>query len=66
MEKEELLEMVESFRKSLIERVKVENELANIIAGKYPMPDKEKLKEWAIRLGVPEDARTMYLNNDDR
>lgn len=34
-------------------RVGVENELAEMVAGKRPMPDKEKLRELAYRLGDP-------------
>lgn len=34
-------------------RVGVENELADMVAGKSPMPDKEKLRQLAQRLGDP-------------
>lgn len=33
-------------------RVKVEQELWNCYRDKSPLPDKEKCREWAIRLGV--------------
>lgn len=35
-------------------RAKVEAEMFECAAGKAPMPDAAKLREWAIRLGVPE------------
>jgi transcriptional regulator with XRE-family HTH domain len=63
LSREELLEMVEAFGKSLSARVKVENQIANILAGNFPLPDKEKLKEWAILLGVPEDDRLPPYRN---
>lgn len=34
-------------------RAKVEAEMWECIAGKRPMPDKNTLRDWAIRLGVP-------------
>ena len=34
-------------------RAGVEAELWNAANGKAPMPDRAKLKEWALRLGVP-------------
>jgi hypothetical protein len=41
--------------KALNRRVAVENEMWNCICGKHELPDKNKLKEWAIKLGVPEE-----------
>ena len=38
-------------------RAKVEVELFECVAGKRPMPDKQQLREWAVRLGVPEAFR---------
>jgi len=59
--REELLAMVETFGKSLSARVKVENQIWNTIAGNLPMPDKDKLKEWAFLLGVPEEVRDLFF-----
>jgi len=56
----QLRELIEQFCKSLTARVKVENEIANILAGQLPMPDAAKLKEWAVRLGVPEETREQF------
>ena len=39
-------------------RAKVEAEMWECIAGKRAMPDKNTLRDWAIRLGVPEEFRT--------
>lgn len=38
-------------------RAKVEAEMFECVAGKRPMPDKQKLREWALRLGVPDAYR---------
>lgn len=43
---------------SLGERVKVEVELWECAAGKRPLPDKAKCREWAQRLGIPKDLRS--------
>ena len=42
---------------SLKDRVKVEQEMWNCVSGKQEMPDKEKLTEWAVTLGVPKEYR---------
>ncbi len=34
-------------------RAAVEQEIWHCVTGKQPMPDKEKLRDWALRLGVP-------------
>jgi hypothetical protein len=33
--------------------VKIEVEMFDCVAGKAPMPDKDKLRDWALRLGTP-------------
>lgn len=38
-------------------RAAVEQELWNAANGKSPLPDREKLREWALKLGVPEEFR---------
>lgn len=38
-------------------RAAVEQELWNAANGKAPMPDREKLRDWALRLGVPDEFR---------
>ena len=38
----------------LNKRAAVEQEMWHCINGKAPMPDKEKLRDWALRLGVPD------------
>ena len=40
--------------KSLQRRVAVERYLWDAVAGAKPLPDKEKCRELAIKLGVPE------------
>lgn len=39
-------------------RVEVEQELLDCARGKLPPPTPEKLRQWALRLGVPEDWRS--------
>lgn len=41
----------------LINRAKVEAEMWECLAGKRDMPNENKLREWVIRLGVPEEFR---------
>ena len=36
-------------------RAAVEQEIWHAANGKTPMPDREKLKQWALQLGVPEE-----------
>lgn len=43
-------------------RAKVEAELFECVSGKRPMPDKQKLREWAVRLGVPEAFRQQHAD----
>jgi hypothetical protein len=38
-------------------RAKVEQELWNVVNGKAPLPDQEKCRDWALRLGVPDEFR---------
>ena len=38
-------------------RAKVETEIWECAGGKRPMPDAEQLREWALRLGMPEGFR---------
>lgn len=45
------------YQKSLNERAKVEEELYRAARGADPFPDAKKLREWAVRLGVPEKWR---------
>lgn len=35
-------------------RASVESEMWQCVSGKKPMPDKEQLRQWALKLGVPE------------
>jgi len=44
-------------------RAKVESELFECATGKRPMPDKAQLKEWAMRLGVPESFQRRGNDN---
>ncbi|MSW53301.1 MAG: hypothetical protein F2817_20745 [Actinobacteria bacterium] len=48
------------YAKALNARVKVENELWQIAIGAAPLPDKEKCREWAQRLGIPEDMLSKF------
>lgn len=48
------------YAKALGSRVKVENELWQISIGAAPLPTKEKCREWAQRLGIPEDVRAQF------
>ena len=38
-------------------RAAVEQEMWNCVHGKSLMPDADKLREWALRLGVPDEFR---------
>lgn len=38
-------------------RAAVEQEMWNCVNGKSPMPDSAKLREWALRLGVPKEFK---------
>lgn len=48
------------YAKALGSRVKVENELWQISIGAAPLPDGQQCREWAQRLGIPEDMRTKF------
>lgn len=43
-----------NYPKELNRRVEVENELLMAASGKAPLPDREKCRELAMRLGVPD------------
>lgn len=47
--------------KDLNRRANVERAMFDCIAGKKPMPDKEMLKEWALKLGVPDEYRKALV-----
>jgi hypothetical protein len=49
----ELRELVNDYGATLGARVKVENEMWQMLAEKRAMPDKDDIKDWALRLGVP-------------
>ena len=49
--------LLEWVHKEMFRRVRVENELWDIVHGKRPLPDEKECKEWAIILGVPEEFR---------
>ncbi len=56
-----LLAILRTFRDhaaGLNRRAAVEQEMWHCVNGKQPMPDKEKLRDWALRLGVPDEFRT--------
>lgn len=44
----------------LNKKARVEAQMHQCIAGKEPMPDKAKLREWANILGVPERFRREH------
>ena len=44
--------VLEAYRLSLNARVKIENELFAMADGKLPLPDAQKCRELAIRLGT--------------
>lgn len=46
-----------NYAESLNERVEVENELWKMARGKKPLPDKDKCRELAFKLGVPKKYR---------
>lgn len=48
----------------LNQRAKVEAELFECVSDKRPMPDKNQLREWAVRLGVPEEFRRGRKGNE--
>lgn len=51
-----LIYAIKTFRDhgaNLNRRAAVEQEMWHCVNGKQPMPDKEMLREWALRLGVP-------------
>jgi hypothetical protein len=52
MQQEKIPNWVAEF---LNRRAKIEQELFDCAVGKAPLPDKEKCKEWALRLGKPEN-----------
>jgi len=45
------------FPAELNRRAAVEQEMFNCINGKRMMPDKDVLKDWALRLGIPDEYR---------
>lgn len=51
---------LELYAKSLNARVKVEDELWKVAIGDAPLPTKEKCREWAQRLGIPEDMLAKF------
>lgn len=40
-------------------RVPVEEELLRIAAGKHPLPDRDKCRELALKLGIPEPTELL-------
>jgi hypothetical protein len=51
---------IELYAKSLNTRVKVENELWQVAIGAAELPTREKCREWAQRLGIPEDVLQQF------
>jgi len=51
---------LEFYAKSLNVRVKVENELWQVALGTTELPTREKCREWAQRLGIPEDMLARF------
>ena len=49
----ELQELVNDYAATLGARVKVENEMWQTLADTRSMPDRNDIKDWALRLGVP-------------
>jgi hypothetical protein len=48
---------VRAYEISLNRRAEVEQELWDCSRGKKPLPDAKQCKEWALRLGVPDEWR---------
>ena len=48
---------MKDYEKSLNQRASVENELIQMAGGKAPLPDAQKCREMAAKLGVPEKWR---------
>jgi hypothetical protein len=51
---------LELYAKSLNARVKVENELWQVVIGAAELPTREKCREWAQRLGIPDDVLAKF------
>ena len=52
-----LLRLLPNYAKDLNRRATVEQQILDCIGGLAPMPDKEKLQEWVVELGIPEEFR---------
>lgn len=46
-----------AYEVSLNRRAEVEQDLFNVANGKRPLPDAEQCRQWATRLGVPDEWR---------
>lgn len=46
--------------KALNARVKVENELWQVAIGAAELPTREQCRDWAQRLGIPEDILKQF------
>lgn len=57
---EQLRPLVDAFARSLGERVKVENELWQTVAGQIELPDLAKCRSWAQRLGIPDETSRLF------
>lgn len=55
-----LRELVDESTASLAARVKVENEMWEVVNGKRAFPDLAVVKNWALRLGVPPDVLKRF------
>lgn len=55
------LEWMREYEKSLNVRANVEQELFNVANGSAPLPDAEQCREWAMKLGVPNEWRQRKL-----
>ena len=51
------LRHLNAYAKELNDKAAVEQQMWWAIGGTRPMPDKEKLREWALKLGVPSHLR---------
>lgn len=48
-----------AYELSLNERARVEQELLDAANGKAPLPGREQCRQWAVRLGVPQEWREV-------
>ncbi len=52
-----------AYELSLNRRAEVEQELWDCSRGKKQLPDAEQCKQWALRLGVPDEWRDAHNKN---